>query len=145
MRGLLRSSGNTELTDSRSQSLTTSGPQRALHERYGSAKVLVLTRSVSINAALSSDFGRPPAACVFVSRHLLRHLTVLLEKQSKQLVNESSVLFDDGLLATFIEWSRFVYPLYFWTTVDGRGLVVHRHPHVGLLHTSRQVGRNPRS
>jgi hypothetical protein len=34
---LHRSSGSTELTDSCSQSLTTSGPQRALHERYGSA------------------------------------------------------------------------------------------------------------
>jgi hypothetical protein len=68
-------------------------------------------RLVTENAALFGDFGRPPAACVFVSRHLLRHLTVLLEKQSKQPVNESSVLFDGGLLATFVEWRRLHSPL----------------------------------
>ena len=57
MRVLHPSSANTELTDSCSQSLTTSGPQRALHERYGSVIVLVLTRSVSTNADLATNFG----------------------------------------------------------------------------------------
>jgi hypothetical protein len=36
MRVLYPSSGNTELTDSCSQSLTTPGPLRALHDPYGS-------------------------------------------------------------------------------------------------------------
>ena len=61
--GVLRpSSGNTELTDSCNQSLTTSGPQSALHERYGS--VIVIVPAIQ-SLPQGNEFLEAGSDCVF--------------------------------------------------------------------------------